>query len=173
MARGRGKLCTVFRLSHAIEALVRERQLLSGSEVQAADDFRLAMHQCVKRDVEPEHFQPWTDLHQVLDEEAFGAADVEHSVSRLEVEVLDDVLGDRNPATVIFIAAVTVLARAVEIHLAILFGHSDHSRIFGLSPLLNIALGLGQPRQQIHFGHVELLHLVLAAVNYQREAVRT
>ena len=88
---------------------------------------------CIERDVEAEGFEPGTDLHQVLDEKAFGAADIEHPVTGLEIEVLDDILGNRNPATIIPIAAVTILARAVEIHLAVLFGHSDHSRIFGFT----------------------------------------
>src|SRR5438105_3972705 len=69
----------------------------------------------IGRHVEPERLQTRTYLHQVHDEEAFGATDVENPVARPQSEMPDDVLGDGNPATVVAIAAITLLACAVEI----------------------------------------------------------
>src|SRR5579871_4881991 len=83
------------------KAVVRERQLGGAAEMQPADHFGLAFHQRVFRNVEAEGFEAGTDLEQILDQKALGAADVEDAVARLEAEVLDHILGDRNPAAIV------------------------------------------------------------------------
>ena len=47
-------------------------------------------------------------LHQVLHQEALGAADIEHAIAGLEAEMGDDVARHREPAAVVAVAAVAV-----------------------------------------------------------------
>src|SRR5262245_3968557 len=51
---------------HRLEALGRKRQVDGIAEMEPADDFRLAMHQRIFRDVEAEGFEAGTDLDQIL-----------------------------------------------------------------------------------------------------------
>src|SRR5262249_51544020 len=95
---------------HRLEAVVGKRQLNRVPEMEPADDLRLAMHQRIFRDIEAEGLQPGTDLDQVLDQEALAAADVEHAVAGLELEVLHHILGDRNPSAVVAVSAIAVFA---------------------------------------------------------------
>ena len=73
----------------------------------------------------PKASRPGQSLEQVLDQKALGGADVEHAVAGLQIEMRDHVLGHRNPAAVIAIAAVAVFARAVEIKLAVFARDAD------------------------------------------------
>src|SRR5688572_3701413 len=138
---------------HRAETVIRERQSVGPAEVQTADDFRLAMHQRVLGDIEPECFQSRTDFHQIFHQKTLGAADVEHAVAWLEPEVAHHVLGDRDPATVVPITAVADFARAIEVKFAVLTRDFDVLRGLRLPALLDVALRLRQPRQQVHFRH--------------------
>src|ERR1700735_5796450 len=111
------------------------------------------MQQCVERDIEPEGFEPWTFSDQRLDQEALAAADVEHPHAGLKPILCDDVARHRVPATVIAIAAIAVLARAVPIHLAILLGDGDDGGGLGLGPLLDIAVCLRKSAQESEVRH--------------------
>src|SRR5215471_17259526 len=121
--------------------------------MQPAYDFRLTAQQRIEGNVEPEGFEPRTDLHQILDQESFGTADIEHPHSRLQLEVRNDILRYRNPSAVVFVAAVAILARTIEIHLAVLLGDGYDDRVFCILALLNVALDLGQSAEQIEFRH--------------------
>src|SRR5262249_11484681 len=105
---------------HRLEAPVRKRQLNGIAEMEPADDFRLAMHQRIFRDVETESLEAGADLDQILDQKPLAAAYVEHATAGPEIEVLHHTLGDRNPSPVVAVSAITVFARPIEIELAIL-----------------------------------------------------
>src|SRR5262249_2934327 len=120
---------------HRLEALVRKRQLDGIAEMEPADDFRLAMHQRIFRDVEAEGFEAGTDLDQILDQEALAAAHVEHAIAGLEIEVLHHVFRNRNPSTIIAVSAIAVFARPIEIEFAILARDCDD--------LVGLRLGAG------------------------------
>src|SRR5215831_14751246 len=139
---------------HRLEALVGKRQLDGIAEMEPADDLRLAMHQRIFRNVEAEGFEAGTDLDQVLDQEALAAAYVEHAIAGLEIEVLHHVLGDRNPSTVVAISAIAVLARSIEIELAIFARDRDDLVRLGLSAGIDVTLAARKLRKQIDF----LLH---------------
>src|SRR5258708_25659228 len=96
------------------EAVVRKGQLVGAAEMQATDRLRLAIEQCIFGDIEAECLEARAHPHEILDEEPFGAADIQHAVARLEAELADDVLGNRYPASVIAVSAVAQLARPVE-----------------------------------------------------------
>ena len=83
----------------------------------------------------PKASRPGKHLEEVLDQKSLAGTDVEHAVAGLEAEVLDDVLGHRDPAAVVAVAAVAVLARPVEIELAVLPRDIDD--------LLRLCLGAG------------------------------
>ena len=121
--------------------------------MQPADHLGFAAHQRVFGNVETEGLEPWHDLHQVLDQESLGAADIEHAVAGLQVEVGDDVAGHGDPAPVVAISAIAVFAGSVEIHLAVLARDFDDLRILGLLALLDIAFCLGKRRKQVDFAH--------------------
>src|SRR5262245_4828211 len=139
---------------HRLEALVGKRQLDGIPEMEPADDFRLAMHQRIFRDVEAEGLEAGTDLDQVLDQEALAAAYVEHAIAGLEVEVLHHVLGDRNTSSVVAVSAIAVLARPIEIELAIFARDRDDLIRLGLSAGVDVTLAARKLRKQIDF----LLH---------------
>jgi hypothetical protein len=48
------------------------------------------MHQSIFRNVEAKGLEAGTNLEQVLDQESLAAADVEHAITGLEIEVLHD-----------------------------------------------------------------------------------
>src|SRR5262249_56799053 len=118
---------------HRLEALVRKRQLDGVAEMEQADDLRLAMHQRIFRNVEAEGLEAGTDLDQVLDQEALAAAYVEYAIAGLEIEVLHHVLGNWNPSTVVAVSAIAVLARSIEIELAVFARDRDDLVGLGLS----------------------------------------
>src|SRR5581483_3932153 len=102
--------------------------------------------------VEPVGVEPGTDLHQVLDQESLAAADVEHALAGLQAEMPHDVLGDRNPAPVVAIAAVALLARSVEVLLA------EPERdapvlLLVRKPGLDVAFRLRVAGEEIDLGH--------------------
>src|SRR6185295_18863772 len=138
---------------HGAEAAVRKRQAVGASEVQPPHHLGLAVRERVFGDVETERLQAGAHFHQVFHQKALGAADVEHAVARLQAEVANDVLGDRNPAAVVAIAAVAHVPRSVEITLAVLAGDRDVPGRLGLVTLADVAPGLRQTREQIDFGH--------------------
>ena len=135
----------------AAKRIVGKRQALGAAQMQAADDLRLAVHQRILRDVQAECLEPRADLHQVLDQKALGAADVEHAVAGLEPEVRDDVLRDRNPAAVVAVTAIAVFARAIEILEAVFARLGDHFGRLRGTARGDVALGFRQAVQQIHF----------------------
>lgn len=97
------------------KAAVGERQLDAISEMQPPDDLRLAVHQRIFGDVETEGFEPRAGLHQVFDEKPLAGADIEHAVAGLQAEMLDHVLGDREPSPIVAIPAIARVARPVEV----------------------------------------------------------
>jgi hypothetical protein len=135
------------------KAVVGERQLDAVSKMQAPDNFGLAVHQRIFRNVDAERFQTRARLHQVLDEESFARPDIEHAVARPQAEMRDHVLGDRQPAPIVAIPAIAGVPRAVEIFAPVLSG--DPNILFALCDcaLLDIALGPRIAAQQINFGH--------------------
>src|ERR1700730_928382 len=105
---------------HGFEAVVRKRQLDGVAKMEPPNDFRLAMHERIFRDIEPEGFEAGAYLDEVLYQKTFAATDIEHAVARLEMEVRDHVLGYGNPAAVVAITPIAVLARPIEVELAVL-----------------------------------------------------
>src|SRR5690348_7149093 len=89
-----------------IEARVREWQDFRRAQMQAADAFGLAVHQGVGRDVQAERLKTRAFLHKILDEKAFGAADVQNAHARFEPIAIDYVAGNGPPAAVITITAI-------------------------------------------------------------------
>src|SRR5262249_13341200 len=73
--------------------------------------------------IKADDFEARADLLQVFQEKALGAADVEHPIAGLELPVIAERLGYRNPATVIAVAAVALRAIAVEVLAPELHGH--------------------------------------------------
>jgi len=65
----------------------------------------------------------------------------------------DDVARYREPAAVITIAAVAVVARSIEIHLAVLLRDRNDCGVLRLLAHLDVALGARQCPQQIEFAH--------------------
>src|SRR5882672_10440545 len=111
------------------------------------------MHERISRDIQPERFHARTLEHQVLDEESFAAAHVEHSHARFETKVGNDVSCHGPPASVVAVSAVSVLARPVPVHFAKFLGNGDDFFVLALGALLDVALGTRQGFQQVHFGH--------------------
>src|SRR5262249_40850017 len=105
---------------HRLEAVVGERQLDSISKMQASHHLGLAMRQGILGNIQAEGFQARQDFNEVLDQKSLAGTNVQYAVTRFEVEVLDDVLCDRNPAAIVAIAAIAVLARPVEVQLTVL-----------------------------------------------------
>ena len=138
---------------HRLEAVVRERQLARAAEMQPPDRPRARSASSAYSEMSrPNASRPGQTFMQVLDQEALAAADVEHAVAGLQAEVLDHVLGDRDPAAVVAVAAVAVFARSVEILLAVLAGDADVLGALRGGPLLDVALGFRIPAQKIDFG---------------------
>ncbi len=135
-----------------VEALVRKRQAGRITDLQAAHDLRLAVPDGVLGNVDTEGFQARADLHQVLYQESLATPHVEDAVARLQPEVPDDVLGDRNPAAVIAVAAVALLAGPIEVFLAEL--ECDATVLFLVRHArLHVALGLRIAGEQVDLGH--------------------
>src|SRR5436309_1277112 len=103
---------------HRGKAAGRERQPVRGTAHDAAAHIRMATLDRILRDFESPGVESRHHLHQVAHEEAFGAADVEHAVAGFESEMRRNVAGNGNPAPVVAVAAITLLARAVEIFAA-------------------------------------------------------
>src|SRR5262245_203755 len=97
------------------EAAAGERQPLRGAAHDAAARVGMAILDRIVRDFEAPDIEARHDLHQVTHQKALGAADVEHAVSTLEPEMRGHVARDRKPAPVIAVAAIALLAGAVEI----------------------------------------------------------
>jgi hypothetical protein len=121
--------------------------------MQPADHLGLAFHQGIFGDVEAERFETGTDLEQILDQKTLGTADVENAIARLEPEVFHHVLGNRNPAAVVAVAAVAVGARPVEIELAVFARDGDDLVRLGFDARADIAFAARQFRQQVQFFH--------------------
>src|SRR5665213_37076 len=138
---------------HAIEAAVGKWKPFRRSQMQAADHVRFAVHQGIERDVEPENFQSGTGRHQVLDQKALGTADVENAHAGPQAKMRDDVARHRNPAAIVAVAAIAVVAGSVEIHFAVLPGDGDNRGILGVLAQLDVSLHLRQRPQQIDFAH--------------------
>src|SRR5438552_7112060 len=116
------------------------------------DYFRLAVQYRVLGDIQPERFEPPANLHQVLHQESLATADVEYAVASFQTEVLDDVLGNRDPAPVVAIAAVALLPRTVKVLLAEL--QRDATVFFLVAkPRFHVALDLRISGKQVYFGH--------------------
>jgi hypothetical protein len=113
--------------------------------MEPADDLRLAMHQCIFRDVEAVGLETGTDL----DQEALAAAYVEHAIAGLEIEVLHHILDDRNPAAVVAVSTIAVFAWSVEIELAILARDRDDLVGLRLGAGIDVALAARKLREQI------------------------
>src|SRR5579863_8841803 len=111
---------------YAIKAAVGKWQPFGGPPKQAADHVALAVPQGIERYVEPEHIQAGANRHQVLDQKALGTADIENTHAGLQSEMRDDVARDRHPAAVVTVAAIAVVAGAVEIHFSVLPGDGDN-----------------------------------------------
>src|SRR5262245_40468770 len=139
---------------HRLEAPVRKRQLDGIAEMEPADVLRLAMHQRIFRNVEADGLQAVPHLEQVLDQQPRAAAYVEYAIAGLEIEVLHHVLGNWNPSTVVAVSAIAVLARSIEIELAVFARDRDDLVGLGLSACIDVAFSARKLRKQIDF----LLH---------------
>src|ERR1700739_1606551 len=116
--------------------------------MQPTDDFRLAVHQRIERNVEAENVKPLACQHQILHQEALGTAHVQHTHPRLEAEMSDDITRHRQPATIVAVPSIAAFARAVEIDFTELLGYGDDRRILRLLTLLDVALCPWQGSQQ-------------------------
>ena len=110
-------------------------------------------HKSVFRDVETEHLKPRTNIHKVLNQEPFGAPHIAHPITRLQPEMIDNILGDGNPATVIAVAAIADIALTVEVLLSVTAGDGNVFACLPLVPPLDIALGPWIAPEKIYFGH--------------------
>ena len=114
------------------------------------------MHQRIFRDVEAERLEIRARFLQVLDQKTLAGADIEHPVPGLQAKMRDHVLGDRQPAPVIAIAAIAGVPRTVEIFTPVLPGDTDILFILRDCALLDIALRSRIAAQQIDLGHPDL-----------------
>jgi hypothetical protein len=139
---------------HRGEAAVGKRQFHAVAKVKPADHLRLAMHQRVFGDVEPEHLDTGTDPQQILDQKPLGATDIEHPVAGLEAPMLDHVLGHAGPETrIVAVAAITGGARAVEIVASVFARDPDVFGALRVGALLDVALAPRVAAQQVDLGH--------------------
>src|SRR5215831_1015239 len=155
----RGNACGGVKVVHDIDrdrrrkAVVRERQLDAIAEMQPPDDLGLAMHQGIFGNVETECFESRTGFHEILDQKALAGPDIEHPIAAFEAEMLDHVLGDREPSPVVTVPAVPSIARPIEILAPILPGDADVLLALRARPLLDVAFGSRIATQQIDFNH--------------------
>lgn len=96
------------------------------------------------RNIDPDRLEAGAYGHQVFDQKALGAAHIEHSITGRETKVIDHVLGHREPAAIIAIAAVAVFPGAVEIHLAVFFRDTDMFVGLGILTRLDVTPALRQ-----------------------------
>ena len=140
---------------HSRHAGARKGQPLGAAAHDTSPHVRVAVVDRVLGDLEPPHLEPRHHLHEVAHEKALGAADVEHTVARGEPVVRRDVARDGQPAAVVAITAIALLARSVEIFATELA--RDHA-VLGLSKLArgDIALGARILEEQIELSHGSL-----------------
>src|SRR5262245_4323920 len=134
------------------DAVAGKRQLLRAAAQDAAACVGVAVVDRILRDFEPPDLEARDDRHQVAHEEALGTTDVQHAVARLEPEMRGDVSGNGYPAPIIAVAAITLLARTVEIFATELPGEDPVLRL----PLFardQVALRARIFREQIDLRH--------------------
>src|SRR5262245_31200072 len=107
------------------DAVASERQPLHTAAQEATACVGMAVVDRVLRDFETPDLEPRHDRHQVAHEEALGTTDVQHAVAGLEPEMRGDVAGNGYPAPIVAVAAITLLARAIEIFAAELPGEDS------------------------------------------------
>src|SRR5262249_15110488 len=120
-----------------------------------APHVRVAVIDRVLGDLKPPHVEPRHHLLEVAHEKALGAADVEHTVARREPVMRRNVTPDGQPAAIVAITAIALLARSVEVF------PTKPARVhaaLGLSKLArgNIALRARILGEQIDLSHGSL-----------------
>ena len=108
--------------------------------------------QCIRAYSEmssPKASSPGHALIKSLTRKPFAAADIEHAVTGLEIEVPHHVLGDRNPAAVVAVAAIAIFARSIEIELAVLARDRDDLVGLCLRARIDVALSARKLGEEI------------------------
>src|ERR1700732_2072363 len=91
--------------------------------------FLFRMGDPIGRNVEPGYLDAGHGASELIQQEGLAAADVQNLVASLELVALGDVLRDGQPPSVVFVPAISVLARAVPIFLAPALGDDGAFRL--------------------------------------------
>jgi hypothetical protein len=123
------------------------------------------MHQRVFGDIEAKCFEPRTGLDKVLDEKTLAGTNIEHAIAGLEAEMLDYVLGDRQPSPIVTVSPVAGIPRPVEIFASILPRDTDIFFALRARSFLDITLGPRVAAQQVDFSQRAASELRMGASN--------
>src|SRR5580704_17527019 len=106
--------------------MVGKRQLVVDvTDMNATDNLRLTMHGRITRYIDPKDLKTRQGSHEILDQKALCAAEVEHAIAGFQVPMRDHVLRDRQPSPVVSISSVAIFARPIEIFKAVLSRNAD------------------------------------------------
>src|SRR5262249_27905561 len=112
-----------------VDAAARERQSLRTRAYDAAADTGVTVLDRVPGNFKPPHIETGHNRHQIAHEEALGAAYVQHAAARPEPKMRGNVASHRDPASIIAVAAVPLLSRAIKIFAAESAGHGPVFRL--------------------------------------------